>query len=81
MKTVVSIPDEVFEGVERLARCTKRSRSRLFSDALKKHLARHTPYKVPEATDKAWAEIDEGPEKKDPFVSSAAGRTLERTEW
>jgi hypothetical protein len=35
MKTAVSIPDEVFEGAERLARHTKRSRSRLFSDALK----------------------------------------------
>jgi metal-responsive CopG/Arc/MetJ family transcriptional regulator len=81
MKTAVSIPDEVFEGVERLARRTKRSRSRLFSDALKEYLARHTPDKVTEAMDKAWAEIGEGPQKKDPFVSSAARRTLERTEW
>ena len=37
----VSIPDDVFEGAERLARRTNRSRSRLFSDALKEYLARH----------------------------------------
>src|SRR5436190_1081962 len=34
MKTAVSIPDDVFHEAERLARRTKRSRSRLFSDAL-----------------------------------------------
>ena len=33
MKTAVSIPDDVFEGAERLALRTKRSRSRIFSDA------------------------------------------------
>jgi metal-responsive CopG/Arc/MetJ family transcriptional regulator len=49
MKTAVSIPEDVFKGAERLARKTKRSRSRLFSDALKGYLARHTPDSVTEA--------------------------------
>ena len=78
MKTAVSIPDEVFEGAERLARRTKRSRSRLFSDALKEYLARHSPDKVTEAMNKACSEI--GPEK-DPFLPAAARRVLERSEW
>jgi metal-responsive CopG/Arc/MetJ family transcriptional regulator len=78
MKTAVSIPDDVFEGAERLARRTKRSRSRLFSDALKEYLARHTPDKVTEAMNNALAEIGEA---KDSFVSSAARRVLERSEW
>lgn len=78
MKTAVSIPDDVFEGAERLARRTKRSRSRLFSDALKEYLARHSPDKVTEAMNKACAEIGEG---QDPFVSSAARRVLGRSEW
>ena len=78
MKTAVSIPDDIFEGVERLARRTKRSRSRLFSDALKEYLDRHSPDKVTEAMNKACAEVgDEG----DEFVSTAASRTLERSEW
>lgn len=82
MKTAVSIPDEVFEGAERLARRTNRSRSRLFSDALKEYLARHTPDKVTEAMNRTLAEIGalEG-EGKDSFVSSAARTVLERSEW
>ncbi|MBZ5529753.1 MAG: ribbon-helix-helix protein, CopG family [Acidobacteriia bacterium] len=78
MKTAVSIPDDVFEGAERLARRTRRSRSRLFSDALKEYLARHTPDKVTESMNKACAEIGEVEER---FVSSAARRILERVEW
>jgi len=78
MKTAVSIPDEVFEGAERLARKTKRSRSRLFSDALKEYLARHTPDKVTEAMDRT---IDELGESKDTFVSSATRRVLEQSKW
>jgi metal-responsive CopG/Arc/MetJ family transcriptional regulator len=78
MKTAVSIPDDVFEGAERLARRTNRSRSRLFSDALKEYLARHTPDKVTEAMNKALEEIGE---EEDSFVSSATRRVLERSEW
>jgi metal-responsive CopG/Arc/MetJ family transcriptional regulator len=78
MKTAVSIPDEVFEGAERLARRTKKSRSRLFSDALKEYLARHSPDKVTEAMNNACDEIGE---MADPFVSTASRRTLERSKW
>ena len=78
MKTAISIPDEVFEGAERLARRTKRSRSRLFSDALKEYLARHTPDRVTEAMNKALEEIGEA---SDPFASAGARRVLEHSEW
>lgn len=78
MKTAVSIPDDVFEGAQRLARRTKRSRSRVFSDALREYLARHSPEEVTEAVNKACAEIGE---VKDQFVASAARRILERTQW
>ena len=82
MKTVVSIPDDLFEGVERLARRTNRSRSRLFSDALKEYLARHTPDKVTEAMNRALAQIgEEAGKENDPFVSSAARTALERSKW
>jgi metal-responsive CopG/Arc/MetJ family transcriptional regulator len=78
MKTAVSIPDDVFEGAERLARRTKKSRSRLFSDALREYLARHTPDEVTAAMDKAVSEIGE---TEDIFVSAASRRILERSEW
>jgi len=78
MKTAVSIPDDIFEGAERLAKRTKRSRSRVFSDALQEYLARHTPDKVTQAMNKALAEISD---TSDGLVSAAAGRTLQRSEW
>ena len=78
MKTAISIPDDLFEGAERLARRTRRSRSRLFTDALREYLTRHTPDKVTESMDQALTEIGE---EKDEFVSSVARRRLERTEW
>ncbi len=78
MKTAISIPDEIYDSAERLARRTKKSRSRLFSDALKEYLARHAPDEVTEAMNKACAEAGEA---RDGFVSAAARRTLERSEW
>ena len=78
MKTAVSIPNDLFHGAERLARKTHRSRSRLFSDALREYLARHTPDQVTELMDQALENIGEG---QDAFVSAAARRTLERTQW
>jgi len=78
MKTAVSIPDEVYHGAERLARRAKKSRSRLYGDALREYLARHAPDEVTEAMNRACAEVGEA---KDPFVSIAARRILERSEW
>jgi metal-responsive CopG/Arc/MetJ family transcriptional regulator len=79
MKTAVSIPDELFRSAERLARRTKRSRSRLFSDALKEYLIRHSPDEITEAVNRVCEEL--GDTAQDPFVSAAARRILENTEW
>ena len=78
MKTAISIPDDIFEGAERLARRTKKSRSQLFSEAVKEYLARHAPEEVTEAMDRVCLELGQ---PKDEFVSSAARRILERSEW
>ncbi len=78
MKTAVSIPDDLFEGAERLARRTKKSRSRLFRDALKEYLARHTPDQVTDAMNTALTEVGAADDR---FVSSSARRILERSEW
>jgi metal-responsive CopG/Arc/MetJ family transcriptional regulator len=78
MKTAVSIPDNLFKAAERLARRTKRSRSQLFSDALKEYVARHASEEVTEAMDRVCADLGE---PADEFVSLAARRVLERTEW
>ena len=78
MKTAVSIPDDLFKGAERLAKRSRKSRSRLFSEALKEYLARHSPDEVTEAMNKACAELKSA---SDLFVASASRRTLERTDW
>ncbi|MDR3748395.1 MAG: ribbon-helix-helix protein, CopG family [Acidobacteriota bacterium] len=78
MKTAVSIPDDVFARAERLARRTKVSRSRMFSDALREYLACHSPDEITNAMNQACAEIGD---TRDPFVAQAALRILERTEW
>ena len=78
MKTAVSIPDEVFEKAERLARRLKKSRSQLFTNALAEYVARHAPDHVTETMDQVCAEIGLQP---DPFVSAASRRILERSEW
>jgi len=58
MKTAVSIPDDVFEKVERFARRARRSRSEVFSAALREYMARHAPDEVTEAINRA---VDETP--------------------
>lgn len=77
MKTAVSLPDEVFEGAERLARKLGRSRSELYREALIEYVARHTPAEVTEALDRVVEEIGTEPEGR----RSAARRILERSEW
>jgi metal-responsive CopG/Arc/MetJ family transcriptional regulator len=78
MKTAVSIPDDVFEKVERLVRRSRRSRSEVFSAALREYIARHVPDEVTEAMDRVCAQLKD---ESDSFVSAAGRRVLERTEW
>ena len=82
MKTAVSIPNELFKGAERLARRSKKSRSRLYSDALQEYLARHVADEMTEQMDQVCASL--APDKaatKDSFVSAATQRTLKHSEW
>lgn len=78
MKTAVSIPDEVFEEAERLARRMKRSRSEVYSRALAEYVARHASDRVTEAMNQALGEIDE---RADGFSRAASRRVLERDDW
>jgi hypothetical protein len=79
MKTAVSIPDDVFAGAERLAQRTKRSRSDIYSAAVREYIARHSGDAVTEAMNSVLDEV--GGAGGDPFVSLAARNTLEQVEW
>jgi len=78
MKTAISIPDDVFEEAERLARRLKKSRSELYSRAVAEYVARYAIEQVTEAMDRVWGEL--GPDASE-FAGAAARRVLERTEW
>lgn len=78
MKTAVSVPDGLFRKAERLARRTRKSRSQVFSDALREYVARHAPDEVTAAMHRVIAATDGAP---DDFTAAAARRVLERSEW
>jgi predicted transcriptional regulator len=78
MKTAISLPDDVFEQADSLAKRMKMSRSQLYSRALIEYVARHAPDVVTEALDRLSAELGVEP---DEFVSTTSRRVLERTEW
>ncbi len=78
MKTAVSIPDDVFEQAERLAKQTKHSRSRVFSDALREYVARHSPDEIMLAVNKACSEIGGA---HNSFTTLATQRILEESDW
>jgi metal-responsive CopG/Arc/MetJ family transcriptional regulator len=78
MKTAVSIPDEIYRRAEKYARTAGKSRSEVYSAALREYLARHGRDEVTEGLN---AVLDEAGDGRDDFVQAAARGTLERTEW
>ena len=78
MKTVVSIPDIIFEKADRLARRTKRSSSRLFTDALRQYMAPRSQQNLTRQMNAALAAIGENDSE---FSNSVARTVLERGDW
>jgi metal-responsive CopG/Arc/MetJ family transcriptional regulator len=78
MKTAVSIPDDVFKRAEQLARRAGRSRSEVYSAALREYVARHSVDEVVETMNRVCESVGN---QADDFVRAAGRRVLERTEW
>jgi metal-responsive CopG/Arc/MetJ family transcriptional regulator len=78
MKTAISLPDDVFQQAERLARRLKKSRSELYREAVAEYVARHEPEAITDAMNRVAGEVDTG---LDAFSSAAARKVLERMEW
>ena len=78
MKTAVSIPDEVFDDAERLARRMRKSRSRLYAEAVAEYVNRHDPDAVTDAMNHVIEHVGAEP---DLAWQAAARATLERVEW
>ena len=78
MKTAISLPDEIFEQAERMARRLKKSRSEIYREAVVEYVARHDPDAVTQAMNRV---VDSAGGEHDAFGKTAARRVLERSEW
>jgi hypothetical protein len=78
MKTTVSIPHDVFVRAERFATRSGRSRSDLYTAALREYLGRYERDDVTDVMNRACDAIGAG---VDPFVDVAGHRPLEHSEW
>ncbi|MGI9119950.1 MAG: CopG family ribbon-helix-helix protein [Acidimicrobiales bacterium] len=78
MKTAVSVPDELFEQVEGLAKREGKSRSQVYQEALAEYLLRRDPDTTTEAMDRVLEQVGAEP---DQWVDAAARRIIEDVEW
>ena len=76
MKTAISIPDDVFAEADALARSTGRSRSELYSLAVREYVARHSSDAVTAALD-ALSDTDIDTD----FAPSVGASRLAGSEW
>ncbi len=79
MKTAVSIPDELFESAEGLARRLGMSRSELYAKALRDYLREHRGEGITERLDEVYGADEKG--GLDPVVAKLQGRSLPEDEW
>ena len=80
MKTAISLPDDLFEAVERVVRRSKRHRSEVYADAPREYVARHSPDEVTEAMNAVVNRLDESREERG-LTDAVARRTLANSEW
>jgi metal-responsive CopG/Arc/MetJ family transcriptional regulator len=78
MKTAISLPNEVFEAAEALARKLGISRSRLVADALSEYVAKHRHARVTERLNQVYAVEDSA---LDRTMRTAQRRSLKRSDW
>ena len=77
MKTAISLPDDVFDSAERLAKRLRVSRSELYSRALSEFLARHSPDEVTES----WNSVVSDVGQAEDTGTGAARAIFEQVEW
>jgi metal-responsive CopG/Arc/MetJ family transcriptional regulator len=63
MKTAISVPDNIFEAVDKLARESKTSRSQIFCIAVEEYLKKIKARKVLEALNAVYADEETSEEK------------------
>ncbi|MDP9480487.1 MAG: hypothetical protein M3R38_33305 [Actinomycetota bacterium] len=77
MKTAVSIPDELFESAEGLARRLGMTRSELYAKALRDYLREHRGEGITERLDEVYGAEESS---LDPIVAALQERSLPKDE-
>lgn len=78
MKTAISLPDELFESADALAKRLGVSRSELYATAVAEYLAKHQDAKVTARLDQVYAQQSSRLERP---LRRAQGRSLRASEW
>ena len=78
MKTAISLPDELFECVDALAKRLGLSRSRLVAEALAEYVAKHRRSRITERLDAVYGE--EPAQVPEP-LRKAQRKALKRGDW
>lgn len=78
MKTAISIPNNIFEEAESLARKLKISRSELFTEAIKVYLKENHAEDVTAKLDEVYGNADSNLDKT---LLNAQTASLPREEW
>ena len=78
MKTAVSLPDKVFREADLFARRAKKSRSKLYSEAIAEYLLRHSPDSITDDLNRVQDRTDN---RDASFIRQAAKSALSGNEW
>jgi metal-responsive CopG/Arc/MetJ family transcriptional regulator len=78
MKTAVSLPDELFEAADSLAKRLRMSRSELYASALEAYIRTHQSAEITAAFDRVYGEESSS---LDPVVSALQRSSIPRDEW
>lgn len=81
MKTAISLPDELFEAVEKLVRSSKKHRSEVYAQALKEYVARHSEDEITASYNATIADLAEDAKEDDEFRRFMVRRGMKRIEW
>lgn len=78
MKTALSIPDDVFNRAERLARRLHTSRSQLYTRALADFVVQHEDDQITSTMNEVIREVGSDVDR---FTRRAASQALRQVEW
>jgi metal-responsive CopG/Arc/MetJ family transcriptional regulator len=78
MKTAISLPESIFREAERFARRVRKTRSKLYAEALAEYLARNSPNDITESMNLV---CDRVAPQTDVFQAEASHRILSSESW